>query len=110
MTASWYYYSTFIKIFHTTLNKIRCFLLDKFYDQNIFEISPFLKQKCEKRNNSFATKTNPDKQDYIRLCSVTISWECEKFKEDLYKIFDEKITIEIEFAYHPKFMELMDRL
>jgi hypothetical protein len=85
------------------------FILDKFYDQNIFKISPFLKQKCKKRNISFATKTDPDKPYHIRLCTPMISWDCEKFMEDLNKLFKGKITTEIGLANHPKFMELMDR-
>jgi hypothetical protein len=39
-----------------------------------------------------------------------IYWDCEKFMEDLYKHFDGKITTEIGLIYHPKLMELMDRL
>jgi hypothetical protein len=50
------------------------FILDKFYDQNIFKISSFLKQKCKKRNISFATKTDPNKPDRIRLYTAMISW------------------------------------
>jgi hypothetical protein len=39
-----------------------------------------------------------------------ISWDCEKFMEDLRKFFDGKITTEIGLAYQPKIMELMGRL
>jgi hypothetical protein len=86
------------------------FILERFYDQNIFEISPFLKQKWKKRNISFTTKTYPDKPDHIWLCTTLISWDCEKFMEDLYKLFDGKITTEIGLTYYPKLIELMDRL
>jgi hypothetical protein len=38
-----------------------------------------------------------------------ISWDCEKLMEDLYKFFDGKVTTEIGWAYHPEYMELMNR-
>jgi hypothetical protein len=62
-----------------------------------------------KRNISFATRTDSDKQDHIRLCTGMISCDCEKFMEDLYKLFEGKITTEIGFVYNPKFMEFTNK-
>jgi hypothetical protein len=38
-----------------------------------------------------------------------IYWDFDKFVEDLCKLFDGKITTDMRIAYHPEYMELMNR-
>jgi hypothetical protein len=81
----------------------------KNYVQNIFQIDPFMVEKCKTRNSKYEVSLEKNYPNDVIIWIAMLPWDIERLAEDLQTRFGNNVIAHVNIKYYSNYEDILNR-